>query len=319
MFKKHYTKILDSNGNPVKAKCNHCPGNKLYSWRKGSGYGTLTRHLREKHQAEIGISTSQTQLTGFISHSNPLFKYSDANNVTELSRFIAVERLCFSFGEKFGFNQYIKNAHTPHAKPVCRQSVVRAMRKIMISEKQKLISLFTSLKTHVSICADIWSDCWQTHSYMGVTCHWIDDNWYLQKRVIAFRSFDTSHTANNIYLMLNSIFEEYGLSQKVFSIGFDNASANTASIPDLIKVCQPLLNGNFFHIRCACHILNLAVQDGLKVLNLHIKPIRDAIMLLWARTSLMRAWAKFCIENGKKPKKKSVKMFQIGGIQHIYY
>ena len=89
--------------------------------------------------------------------------------------------------------------------------------------------------------------------------------------------------------MLNSIFEEYGLSQKVFSIGFDNASANTASIPDLIKVCQSLLNGNFFHIRCACHILNLAVQDGLKVLNLHLKTIRNAIMLLWARTSLMRA------------------------------
>ena len=71
----------------------------------------------------------------------------------------------------FGFNCYIKNALNLCSKPISRQSIGRAMRKIMISKKEKLVLLFTSLKTHVSICADIWNDYWQTHSYMVVISH----------------------------------------------------------------------------------------------------------------------------------------------------
>ena len=36
----------------------------------------------------------------------------------------------------------------------------------------------------------------------------------LQKRVIAFRVFDESHTADNIYMILKTIFEEYKFDNK---------------------------------------------------------------------------------------------------------
>ena len=81
----------------------------------------------------------------------------------------------------------------------------------------------------------------------------------MQKWLITFRVFDEQHTAHNIYIMIRIIFEEYGLLGKILTIGFDNASANTVSIKDLIEICQSNLGGRFFHVCCTYHVLNLCV------------------------------------------------------------
>ena len=46
--------------------------------------------------------------------------------------------------------------------------------------------------------------------------------------------------------MLKIIFEEYKIDNKIFSIGFDNASNNTAAIPLLITLCNSYFGGQFF-------------------------------------------------------------------------
>ena len=90
---------------------------------------------------------------------------------------------------------------------------------------------------------------------------------------------------------------------KIFLISFDNARSNTASINDLIDICKPNLGGRFFHIRCACHVLNLCVQDGLHCLNNFISPIKIAISYLWTHPQIMKEWDKFCKQHNKKPKR----------------
>jgi hypothetical protein len=173
----------------------------------------------------------------------------------------------------------------------------------MKSGKKDLIQEFAKLKNKVSICSDVWSDHWQIHHYMGITCHWVDESFQLQNRLIAYRLFDEAHTAENIAELICQVLSEYGLLKKVFAVGFDNASANTASIEDLKALCQPSLGGMFFHVRCICHILNLCVQDGLKATNDCIAPIRKALEYLWSKPNIMKAWARFCKDNGKTAKK----------------
>ena len=167
-----------------------------------------------------------------------------------------MEHLSFSFGEKMTFTNYVHKALQPAACRSGRNTTKRYVLNLFKKGKESLTNMFTDFKYRVAICSDIWSDHFQTHSYMGVTCHWIDESWTLQKRIIAFRIFDDPHTAHNIYLWLSTILHEYGLLHKVLTIGFDNASANTASINDLKVICQPNMGGKFFHIRCACHVLN---------------------------------------------------------------
>ena len=68
----------------------------------------------------------------------------------------------------------------------------------------------------------------------------------LQKRILAFRVFDQAHTTDNIYMILKIIFEEYKIDNKIFAIGFDNASNNTAAIPHLITLYNLYFGGQFF-------------------------------------------------------------------------
>ena len=94
---------------------------------------------------------------------------------------------------------------------------------------------------------------------MGVTCHWIDDEYIIQKRLLAYRMFDVPHTAKNIFRMIKHVLEEYGITRKNLSISFDNVTSNTTSVKHLTELCVPNVGGKFFHIRCACHVLNLCI------------------------------------------------------------
>ena len=67
-------------------------------------------------------------------------------------------------------------------------------------------------------------------------------------------------------MILKIIFEEYKIDNKIFVIGFDNASNSTAVISQLITLCNPYVDVQFFHQRCASHVLNLCVQNGLALL-----------------------------------------------------
>jgi hypothetical protein len=62
-----------------------------------------------------------------------------------------------------------------------------------------------------------------------------------------------------------SIIEEYQCRDKFFSISFDNASNCNAAIRLLINTLKPIMDGAFFHTKCACHILNLIVKAGMEV------------------------------------------------------
>ena len=93
--------------------------------------------------------------------------------------------------------------------------------------------MFHCLDTHVSICSDIWTNSSNERSFMGITAHWIDNKWVLNKRLIALRKMDGAHTASNIYRTLATVMDEYLLTKKIFSIGFDNTSANPVNISEL--------------------------------------------------------------------------------------
>ncbi|KZV58400.1 hypothetical protein F511_29755, partial [Dorcoceras hygrometricum] len=190
----------------------------------------------------------------------------------------------------------------PAIRRIPRNTLKRTIHKLVATQKKESIKEFASLDNKVSLCSDIWSDHWQSCSYMGITCHWIDNEWNIQKRLLAYRCFNDPHTAQNISHLMFIILEEYCLTSKFFSISFDNASANTCSIDGLIRMCQPSIGGKFFHIRCTCHIFNLCVQDGLKSIERYIKPIRSAIHYLWTHPQVMKQWGKFCKLNDMRAK-----------------
>lgn len=298
IFKVHFRK--QKFDGEMKACCNYC--NKRFFWKSGSGYGSYKYHLVNAHPEKIGVETNQTH--NATSSNLSSFHYSEKKNREELAKCVAVDHLSFSFGEKLGFNNYCVNALNPQAKRVPRTTLTRTLKSLYRKTKKDLEILFSNFDSKVSVCCDIWSDHWQIHHYMGITCHWVDNDWIIQKRIIAFRVFDERHTADNIFKLIKIILEEYNLTNKIFSISFDNASANTASVFDLINNCSPILGGKYFHVRCICHVLNLCVQDGLLVSqNNLVLPIKKALNYLWGHPKLMKQWFEFCKMHNVSPKR----------------
>ena len=85
--------------------------------------------------------------------------------------------------------------------------------------------------------------------------------------------------------------KEWGIETKIFSITLDNASSNDVMQQYLKQQLSfngtLLCDGDFFHIRCCAHILNLIVQEGLKVANDALLNIRENIKYVKASEARM--------------------------------
>lgn len=111
-------------------------------------------------------------------------------------------------------------------------------------------------------------------SYYGVTIHFIDNNWKFQSLALDFVPSHGKHTGKNIANLFLNIIKDYGIQRKIQGITLDNAAANTTFIQELsilINNENTAFDIENQHFRCFAHIINLAVQDILKLINADIK------------------------------------------------
>jgi len=135
------------------------------------------------------------------------------------------------------------------------------------------------------------------NDYLTVTCHGIDDNFYMQKCIIAFKyDEDQSHTGAFISNTIHKVAIFYNLAEKVLYMSFDNASNNNAAITILKLHLHPPLP-EIFHIRCACHVYNLIVKSGLELFRNEITLVRRAVGVIQGnnRSSRLNAFKEKCV------------------------
>lgn len=85
--------------------------------------------------------------------------------------------------------------------------------------------------------------------------------------------------------LLKCIFD-WNIERKLSTLIVDNCSTNDGMIELLVSKLNPshlLLRGKLVHMRCCAHILNLIVQDGLKIMGPGLESIRDSVAF-WLAT-----------------------------------
>ena len=115
---------------------------------------------------------------------------------------------------------------------------------------------------------------------MALTCHFIDADWKLNKRILYFAPLPCPHTSKQICQGIYDRLVLWNLDKRTFSLVLDNSAANDVCIKELLSTHlkdELSVQGNIFHQRCGCHILNLIVQDGLAILSDEIDTIRKAM------------------------------------------
>jgi len=100
------------------------------------------------------------------------------------------------------------------------------------------------------------------------------------------------HTGVELAATIYDCLKEWGIDRKVFSITLDNAT-NNDSMKTILKghlgLQKSLLcDGEFFHVCCSAHILNLIVQEGLKAANDTLFRIRESVKYVKGSDGRMR-------------------------------
>ncbi|CAN0862128.1 Putative AC transposase [Linum grandiflorum] len=94
------------------------------------------------------------------------------------------------------------------------------------------------------------------------------------------------HKAERLAKILLETMMDWNIDTKVSSITLDNCSTNDRMIAEVKQMIVPahlIKDGALLHMRCAAHILNLVVKDGLNVVKEGIEKVRDSV-LWWTAT-----------------------------------
>ena len=145
---------------------------------------------------------------------------------------------------------------------------------------------------------DTWTSI-QNLNYMSLTCHFIDDDWNLHKRILNFCQVK-DHRGETIGRKIEMCLCEWGVDG-IFTLTVDNASSNGATIKFLQIVTKDwkgtVLEHEFLHIRCCAHILNLIVRDGLKEIDASIAMVREAVRYVKSSPNRNQAFRSFSIKS----------------------
>ena len=203
-----------------------------------------------------------------------------------IAKMIMVHEYSFRMVEHEWFNivlKYLNPLYTPMGRRAIRAECMRVYKK----EKEKLKVALQEVD-YISLTTDLWTSN-QTIAYMCVVAHYIDTEWKLQTRVLAFMELDPPHSGHVIADAIWDCVTDWKIENKVISITLDNASNNDVAVRDLkakftFRRCKQF-EGIYFHVRCCAHIVNLVVQDGTACMTDLITNLRETVKYFKKSTS----------------------------------
>ncbi|XP_058190332.1 zinc finger BED domain-containing protein RICESLEEPER 2-like [Rhododendron vialii] len=153
-------------------------------------------------------------------------------------------------------------------------------------DKVKTMKALEKYHGRVVVTTDMWTTSNQKRGYMVITAHFIDDSWNLQSHILRFVYVPCPHTAQALCDAMMDTFLDWNIDRKLSTITVHNCSTNHAMVSILLEKFDPNClwwSGSLFHVRCAAHILNLILKDGLEVIKEAIEKIRDSVAF-WTAT-----------------------------------
>jgi hypothetical protein len=118
----------------------------------------------------------------------------------------------------------------------------------------QLKEMLSTQATSVSLTMDLWTSR-NRQGYLGITCTYLDLAFKLREFTLDIAYVRYPHTAIHIKDTLESILNEWGIREKVYTITTDNASNMKKCVQDMEGVNQ---------LGCAAHTLQLIIGKGLK-------------------------------------------------------
>ena len=169
----------------------------------------------------------------------------------------------------------------------CRRSVLdRDVTALYGRENDSLKFILSEVPGRISFAIDHrkgkeTGENYNDDIYMCIVACFIDVDWNLQRRVVAFKHLSFPDDVVFVADTVASCFTEFEVDQKLMCITLDNA-LDDASVDNSVKTIELdkdklLCAGELCQMHCFTEILNSVVQAGLELIDDVVAKIRHGI------------------------------------------
>lgn len=259
------------------AKCNYC--SQLLKTPTGTT-STLARHLKSAHPKQCLMFEKQKNEVGNIklataqkkNPSNQLQLHSFMQKKAKLSAdhpktkllnkkiatLVCGNFLPYSFVDSMAFRD-LMNEVIPEYQVPSRTTLTRSIIPEMVQKATDSISLELEAARQDAQSWSLTTDLWTSRSldsYISMTCHYMTNNFILEKHTLATSYFPGSHTGEAIYHKLSDIMDKWNIQHGEQTVPVYVVSDNARNLSAAIALSP------WNHVLCFAHSLQLAVNDA---------------------------------------------------------
>ncbi|GAU19715.1 hypothetical protein TSUD_78400 [Trifolium subterraneum] len=204
--------------------------------------------------------------------------------------------LPFDLFEHVGMRRYTESLN-PNAVIPPKNVIEAYVTHLYTKEKSKLKQELATIPNRISLSFDLWESC-TSMPYICLTAHFVDADWKLNSKVLNFCSVYPP-TGGEVCETMIELLNDWGIEKKIFSLTLDHSFENNV-LQEQLKNHLGLQNGllcdgEFFHARCFARVLNLIVEEGLKLVSDAVCKIRESIIFV-RHSKSRRENFKACVE-----------------------
>ncbi|CAM4651471.1 unnamed protein product [Leuciscus chuanchicus] len=222
----------------------------------------MWEHLKRRHPIVTRegnkTKTKQTTLPSYIGKETQCTPQKAAELSKRILRVIVKDMRPVSLVEGEAFIDMIEYA-CPGFKCPSRWWFTKQLEKAYQSTLEDLKKDLQKRSSKISLTTDAWTSI-ATETYLGVTCHYINDNWEMVSFVLCTKPLEDRHTAENIARWIEEVAEkfDFSLCDDVQAIVHDNA----ANVVKALRILEE--KHGVASLRCAGHTTQLIVNHALK-------------------------------------------------------
>ena len=168
-----------------------------------------------------------------------------------LAEMIATDLQPYSIVENEGFVRYSRNLEPRFVLPSRRLLSERIIPDMYVQVKEVVRKSVVAAKK-LSFTTDTWTEGSTTKAFIGVSAHWIDNEWQRKFAVLNCEVFSGRHTGDMIAWKFETVLADWHIAKESCHVVLrDNAS-------NMVRAFQ---HANIDSLGCALHTLQLAIHD----------------------------------------------------------
>ena len=227
------------------AKCQHCKATISAGGRRGTSH--LKYHLhhscdaykRAKHQKtdvhQQLLTVNENKEDG--TKKVECFEFKQERSRKDYARMVVAHEYPFNMANHHFFRVFVKNLQ-PQFRLNKRNTIRSDCVQLYQEEKANLYDVLDKINCRVSLTTDMWTSA-NVQGFLCLTCHYIDDNWKLQKIILNFVRVPSPHTSEHLCEVIMEKLLDWNIEKKIFGIVLDNCTTNDVLVGEMLYILKP--------------------------------------------------------------------------------